>query len=176
MLPLMKSREQQVADVHNLLRELGGEEEGAELAEAVLAAIKAFDFPSARDAAERFDLDEVRRAAAEFNQTAESQGDLGGYVIYDLGPLQKALAGFDEIAEIIGNPELALRAVRAYSAVAIEVEALATEQFGYEWSAGAVLEWRKPNPWYVDPYEWKDLVAKVMSQDAAPEEVGPERE
>ena len=176
MLPLMKSREQQVADVHNLLRELGGEEEGAELAEAVLAALKAFDFTLARRAAESFDLDEVRRAAAEFSQIAESQGDLGGYAIYDLGPLQKALAGFDETAEIIGDPELALRAVRAYSVVAKEVTVLAREKFGYEWSAGAVLESRKPEPWVNDPDEWKDLVAKVMARDAASGEAGPERE
>ena len=176
MLPMMKSREQQVADVHNLLRELGGEEEGADLAEAVLAALKAFDFTSAEDAAESFDLDEVRRAAAEFSQIAESQGDLGGYAIYDLGPLQKALAGFDETAEIIGNPELALRAVRAYSVVVREATVLASEQFGYEWSAGVVLEWRKPEPWVDDPDEWKDLVAKVMARDDASGEVGPERE
>ena len=176
MLPLMKSREQQVADVHNLLRELGGEEEGAELAEAVLAALKAFDFTPARRAAERFDLDEIRRAAAGFDQIAESQGDLGGYAIYDLGPLQKALAGFDETAEIIGNPELALRAVRAYSVVVREATVLASEQFGYEWSAGVVLEWRKPEPWVDDPDEWKDLVAKVMARDDASGEAGPERE
>lgn len=92
----MKSREQQVEEVHALLRELG-REEGSERAAAVLENVKAFDFTSARYAAECFDLDGVRQAVEGFDRLRESQGDRAVCAIYDFGPLHKALARFDKV-------------------------------------------------------------------------------
>lgn len=161
MLTTMKSREQQVEEVHALLRELS-REEGSERAEAVLEDIKAFDFFAARHAAESYDLDGVRRAVEGLERLRESQGDRAGCEIYDFGPLHKAMARFDELAEIIGNPELAFQAVLAYKDIVDKLVDLWGEQFDYRGTAGTAKELREP--WVEDPDEWKDFVAKVLSR------------
>lgn len=157
----MKDREQQVEGVHALLRELG-REEGSERAAAVLENVKAFDFTSARYAAERFDLDGVRRAVEGFDRLRESQGNRAGCEIYDFGPLHKALAKFDEIAETVGDPELAFQAVLAFKDIVDKLADLWGEQLDYQGTAGSAKELREP--WVEDPDEWKDLVAEVLSR------------
>lgn len=161
MLAVMKSREQQVEEVHALLRELG-REEGSERATALLENVKAFDFTSARYAAERFDLDGVRRAAEGFDRLRESQGDRAGCEIYDFGALRKALAKYDKVAETIGDPKLAFQAVLAYKDIVDKLADLWEEQFDYQGTAGYAMELREP--WVEDPDEWKDLVAEVLAR------------
>lgn len=157
----MKSREQQVEEVHALLRELG-REEGSERAAAVLENVKAFDFTSARYAAERFDLEGVRRAVEDFDRLRESQGDRAGCEIYDFKPLHKALARFDKVAETVGDPELAFQAVLAFKDIVDMLADLWGEQLDYQGTAGSAKELREP--WVEDPDEWKDLVAEVLSR------------
>lgn len=64
-----------------------------------------FDFRSASRAAERFDLDEVRWATAGFSQMRSPKA-IGRVCHLRLESPPKALAGFEEVAEIIGNQEL----------------------------------------------------------------------
>lgn len=157
----MKSREQQAEEVHALLRELG-REEGSERATALLENVKAFDFASARYAAERFDLDGVLRAAEDFDLLRESQVDRAGCEIYDFGPLRKALAKYDEVAETIGDPKLVFQAVLAFKDIVDKLADLWEEQFDYQGTAGYAMELREP--WVEDPDEWKDLVAEVLAR------------
>ena len=157
----MKSREQQVEEVHALLRELG-REEGSERAAAVLENVKAFDFTSARYAAECFDLEGVRRAVEDFDRLRESQGDRAGCEIYDFGPLHKALARFDKVAETVGDPELAFQAVLAFKDIVDKLADMWGEQLDYQGTAGSAKELREPL--VEDPDEWKDLVAEVLSR------------
>ena len=161
MLTIMKSREQQVEEIRALLRKLGGEE-GYERAAAVLENVKAFDFTSARHAAEHFDLDGVRRAVEGFERLRELQGAWAGGEIYDFGPLRKALTRFDEVAETVGNPELAFQAVLAFKDIVDKLADLWEEQFDYQGTAGSAMELREP--WVEDPDEWEDFVSEVMSR------------
>lgn len=159
MLTIMKSREQQVEEVRVLLRELG-REGGSERAAAVLETIKAFDFTSARYAAERFDLDGVRQAVEGFDRLRKLQSAWAGCEIYDFGPLHKALTKFNEVAETVGDPELAFQAVLAFKDIVDKLADLWGEQLDYQGVAGSARELREP--WVEDPDEWKDLVAEVL--------------